>query len=120
MNEHCKQLEAMAEEESECCKAGMCVCSAEGKAFKRKVNKLLTMIKKVCPVGSHNRKDLASAKLVVRYIGLPKDATAADVSMDEANVENWYCIGLQYFQQCEPTCWKVVQADDPAEAPSRR
>ena len=113
MSAHCPDVPSHPAETA-CFRAGVCLCSVAGKAFKRRVDKFIRQVKTVCPMGSASRTNLAEGRLVVRLLGRPRDFEAV-VGQEGAIVDRWLHIGLMYFSPYEPTLWQVEPVDDQKE-----
>ena len=92
MSRQCPPVPA-APEDTECYKAGMCLCTPDGQMLRRRALKFIKTMKAVCTDLSGYKKALAEGELVVRLFGSPK--TYDDIMEDEsAFTEMWLHIGL--------------------------
>ena len=111
ISEHAGPHVESAPQVSPCLLAGVCLCSASGKALRARGIRLENYIKWVCPPGSWRRDALVSGNFVFHihggaqgYIGSNDDARSVDL---------WLHAALQYKSPWRTT-WHQVQLEDGA------
>lgn len=118
MDANSPAIGSVAQGQSPCRLAGVCVCSAEGKMLKKFRNAFIAWMKTVFPPHMPQRAGLLQGRMVVRLRGMP-DMTDEDALLDEeAAVHDVYLhVGMQYLSPYRPT-FMLLEKDDPGAAES--
>ena len=101
---------------SKCMMAGMCLCSAEGKAYDREVAAFVAALKRGCPPKSARRTALVEGRVVVQLVDAEAGVHVGPALGGDAHGRSlWLHIGLQYLNPFVPTMMKVVVVPNPGE-----
>lgn len=101
---------------SPCYKAGLCLCSCEGKVVSGMAYAFLKQMKKT--FAKAEQKALLDGGIVVRITGEPDTDDLEDIMAKERPFhEELYRIGLHYLKPYRPTLLKVVVVDGIGDEP---
>lgn len=101
--------------QSECYKAGVCVCCSAGRELKKLRGSFMSVLKKACPHGSPERKALVEGDIVVQISAKPSgDHTDAYIDKDSPEREVFLHVGLMYLSPFRPTFMEVVPVPNPS------
>lgn len=101
---------------SECCSAGMCLCTGAGLKVRQIADAFLRHMKTTFPKDTDFRRKLLDANIVVRIVGEPLvDDNEQIVGMENAFGEVFFHVGLQYLSPFRPTFLKVEEVEHDRE-----
>ena len=96
---------------TECCLAGVCLCSSQGKKLKARSVRFMAYMKTLTTERRGFKHKLDGGYLVVKVEGAP--AVSDGIACDGGPIVAWLHIGVQYFQPYEPWFAVVEPIDDP-------
>lgn len=102
--------------ETDCMRAGQCVCTGAGRQLAAFRNRFLQAMKTMFRPGTDMRKLLLSGFVVAHIVGRPGGEGAGDGAAEpDQGTHLWLHVGLMYLSPYRPTFMRVEPVADIAE-----